>query len=108
MSGPSSSHSPLLVLLASASTTALRMSASAPPKPAIMINGLPGAMGREIAAACLRRGVELVPFGLTGPGLNGEVSVDDGAVGAPMSVNLYDSNSAGEVADRLRAHPNVV
>ena len=43
----------------------------------VMMNGLPGAMGLEIAAACLRReGVALAPFALTGPGCAGEVGVD--------------------------------
>ena len=32
-------------------------------KLSVMVNGIPGAMGREIAAACLRRdGVTLVPY----------------------------------------------
>merc|ERR1719491_728094 len=90
--------------------TALTMSAGAsPPKMAVMINGLPGAMGREIASACLRRGIDLVPFGLTGPDCGGELSVDDGSGGAPTSVRLYESDGADEVADRLRAdYPNAV
>ena len=38
-------------------TSALLAALVAPP--AVMMNGLPGAMGREIAAACLRRGIDL-------------------------------------------------
>ena len=45
----------------------------------VMMNGLPGAMGKEIASACLRRqGVALAPFALTGKGFGGEVEVEDG------------------------------
>lgn len=32
-----------------------------------MVNGLPGAMGQEVAAACLRRGLAVCSVGLTGP-----------------------------------------
>jgi hypothetical protein len=32
-----------------------------------MVNGLPGAMGKEVAAACLRRGLAVCSVGLTGP-----------------------------------------
>ena len=55
------------------------------PSVAIMMNGLPGAMGHEIAAAALRRGVQLAPFALTGPGFGGA----DCAVG-PAVVRLYE------------------
>jgi 4-hydroxy-tetrahydrodipicolinate reductase len=100
----------ILLALLPTVAIALRMSAGvAPPKMAVMINGLPGAMGREIAAACLRRGVELVPFGLTGPDCGGELSVDDGSGGSPTSVHLYEADGADEVAERLRAdYPNAV
>merc|ERR1719291_812961 len=56
----------------------------------LMVNGLPGAMGREIAAACLRRGLKLAPFALTGPGVpDSEIVIDDGRGGEPMSVTLF-------------------
>ena len=78
----------LFVALPTVVTGLVAMSAGGAPKTAVMINGLPGAMGREIASACLRRGVELVPFGLTGPDCGGELSVDDGSGGSPMTVKL--------------------
>lgn len=65
----------------------------------IMMNGLPGAMGKEIAMACLKReGVALAPFALTGPGFAGEVTVDNGQGGDPMTVKLYSPDMADELA----------
>ena len=62
----------------------------------VMMNGLPGAMGLEIAVACLRReGVALAPFALTGPGCAGEVDVDDGSGGGKMTVQLYERRHGG-------------
>ena len=99
----------LFVALPTLVTGLVAMSAGGAPKTAVMINGLPGAMGREIASACLRRGVELVPFGLTGPDCGGELSVDDGSGGSPMTVKLYESDGADEVAARLAAdYPHAV
>lgn len=45
---------------------------------AVMMNGLPGAMGHEVAAACLRRGFQLTPVALTGPDCPAEVDVIEG------------------------------
>lgn len=36
----------------------------------VMVNGLPGNMAREIIEAVQRRGLEVVPFSLTGPGVD--------------------------------------
>jgi 4-hydroxy-tetrahydrodipicolinate reductase len=70
----------------------------------VMMNGLPGAMGKEIAAACLRReGVGLAPFALTGPGCGGEVDVDDGSGGSPMTVKLYEPEQRDELAAAAKA-----
>lgn len=75
-----------------------------PPKLTVMMNGLPGAMGKEIAAACLRReGVDLAPFALTGPGCGGTVDVDDGSGGSPMSVKLYEPSEREELAAAAKA-----
>ena len=68
------------------------------PELTIMMNGLPGAMGREIAADCLRRGYGLAPFCLTGPGCAGEVTVDDGRGGAPLAVQMYEPSDRDTVA----------
>ena len=102
-------HQAMLFALPTVVTGLVAMSAGGAPKMAVMINGLPGAMGREIASACLRRGVELVPFGLTGPDCGGELSVDDGSGGSPVTVKMYESDGADEVAARLAAdYPHAV
>lgn len=43
-----------------------------------MMNGLPGAMGHEVAAACLRRGFGLAPKALTGAKMPAECEVKEG------------------------------
>ena len=76
---------------------------TAPPKFALMINGLPGAMGKEIAAACLRRGIELAPFGMTGDAITDtEVTVDDGHGGTPTTVALFRYEGHPAVATEAR------
>jgi len=62
-----------------------------------MMNGLPGAMGLEVSAACLRRGMECAPIALTGPGCPGSVAVSDGEGGAEQQVRLL--NASGEGVD---------
>ena len=32
----------------------------------VMVNGIPGNMGRIVAETCVARGLELVPYSLTG------------------------------------------
>jgi 4-hydroxy-tetrahydrodipicolinate reductase len=44
-------------------------------RPVVMMSGLPGAMGHEVSQACLRRGFELAPMALTGPGFSAECEV---------------------------------
>ena len=64
----------------------------------VMMNGLPGAMGIEIARACVRReGVSLVPYALTGPGCEGTVDVDG------VSVKLYEPKDRDKLAARVKA-----
>jgi len=61
-------------------------------------------MGKEIAAACLRRaGVTLAPFALTGPGAGGEVVVDDGRGGPEVIVQLYEPDARSDLAARALA-----
>mmetsp|Transcript_9479 Transcript_9479/g.29382 ORF Transcript_9479/g.29382 Transcript_9479/m.29382 type:complete len:286 (-) Transcript_9479:90-947(-) len=45
----------------------------------VMMNGLPGAMGHEVSAACLRRGFGLAPVALTGPGMPSDCAVTEGS-----------------------------
>ena len=81
-----------------------RMLAGEAPKFALMVNGLPGAMGIEIAAACLRRGVELAPFALTGDSVQQEdITVDDGCGGPSHVVKLYKASDREALADAAKA-----
>lgn len=45
---------------------------------AVMMNGLPGAMGVEVSQACLRRGLDLAPMALTGPDMPADCEVVEG------------------------------
>ena len=57
-------------------------------KPTVMVNGLPGNMGLEVSAACLRRGFTVAGIALTGPGMAETVEVDDLEGGAKQTVRL--------------------
>lgn len=72
-------------------------SASSDSDVSIMMNGLPGAMGREIAAAALRRGVRLAPYALTGPGFGGEARCGE------VTVRLYEPAEREALAARVAA-----
>jgi len=67
-----------------------RMAAS---KPTVMVNGLPGNMGLEVSAACLRRGFTVAGIALTGPGMAETVEVDDLEGGAKQTVRLLQAGS---------------
>jgi len=88
-----------------ATTPAPRMLADdASPSCALMVNGLPGAMGVEIAAACLRRGVALAPFALTGDRCEmDEMVVDDGRGGSPHTVRLFRASDREALAAAAKA-----
>jgi 4-hydroxy-tetrahydrodipicolinate reductase len=76
--------------------------AVAPEDVMIVMNGLPGAMGLEVAAACRRRGFQLAPVALTGASFGGtsvEVVAEptDPAsteYGPPVTVALVDGTDA--------------
>lgn len=42
----------------------------------VMMNGLSGKMGLDVAAACLRKGFRIAPYAMSGTG-SGEVKVSD-------------------------------
>jgi len=66
----------------------------------IMMNGLPGAMGQEVAAACLRRGFKIAPYAFTGPDVElDSVNVNDQQGGAPITVSLIKgpTNTENEI-----------
>lgn len=68
----------------------------------VMMNGLPGAMGHEVSAACMRRGMQLAPIALTGAGCAATVQVSDGNGGKEQEVRLLDANTDG-VDEELKA-----
>jgi 4-hydroxy-tetrahydrodipicolinate reductase len=72
----------------------------------LMMNGLPGAMGHEVSAACLRRGFQIAPIALTGPGAPSHVNVSDGEGGPTTAVRLVAGDDAVgrlEAAAELKA-----
>ncbi len=67
----------------------------------VLVNGLPGNMGHEVSAACLRRGFKVGGAALTGPSMPGTVDVTDGEGGPATSVRLIGPGPASET--ELRA-----
>merc|ERR1711907_27831 len=61
--------------------------------PTVMVNGLPGAMGKEVSAACIRRGFNIAPIALTGPGMAESVDVSDLEGGPVRTVRLIEAGS---------------
>jgi 4-hydroxy-tetrahydrodipicolinate reductase len=62
----------------------------------LMMNGLPGAMGHEVSAACIRRGFQIAPVALTGPGSPATTEVSDGEGGPTTTVRLV-SDATGRL-----------
>ncbi|CAM9764999.1 unnamed protein product [Chrysoparadoxa australica] len=79
---------------------ASRTTMSAAPDIHVMMNGLPGAMGYEVAAACLRKGFKLAPYSLTGPNIDeSEVEVDDLEGGEKTKVKLIKGDADPSLID---------
>ncbi|CAN0003554.1 unnamed protein product, partial [Ectocarpus fasciculatus] len=57
----------------------------------VMMNGLSGKMGLDVAAACLRKGFRIAPYAMSGSG-SGEVSVANPKGGDPTTVTLVPSD----------------
>ncbi|KAG8466078.1 hypothetical protein KFE25_005648 [Diacronema lutheri] len=87
---------------------------SKPTEVTVVVNGLPGAMGVEVAQACLRRGMRLASVGLTGPSRQGETVEVEGPDGintvrlvpGPTSTSPDPSaecEAVGAQLERLRA-----
>jgi 4-hydroxy-tetrahydrodipicolinate reductase len=65
----------------------------------VMMNGLPGAMGHEVARACLRRGFDLAPAAMTGPGMPKECEVVEGDKKITVKLVGPDDDQKKAVAD---------
>jgi len=63
-----------------------------------MMNGLPGAMGHEVSAACLRRGFGLTEVSLTGPGMPAECTVEESGTSAKVRLIAPDTPGAQTAA----------
>lgn len=89
---------------------AAHMSSVPPEDITVVMNGLPGAMGQEVARACLRRGMALAPMALTGPGMPESTDVEEGDVRAtvklvpgPQSTDVDETALCEETGRALKA-----
>ena len=70
----------------------------------VMVNGIPGNMGRIVAETCVARGLELVPYSLTG-----EVIVEDESVVAGRTIQLLKpSNRESRIDKVLSEYPGLI
>ena len=70
----------------------------------VMVNGIPGNMGRIVAETCVARGLELVPYSLTG-----EIIVENESVVAGRTIQLLKpSNREERISEVLAKYPNVI
>mmetsp|Transcript_8098 Transcript_8098/g.17575 ORF Transcript_8098/g.17575 Transcript_8098/m.17575 type:complete len:291 (+) Transcript_8098:64-936(+) len=60
----------------------------------IMMNGLPGAMGKEVSAACVRRGFKVANVALTGPGCSGSYQLTLEEEKVDQTIELVEVNEA--------------
>lgn len=71
----------------------------------IMVNGMPGPMATAAAEACLRKGLKLSPFALTGPGQEPmTISVLDTVTSSHQDVRLIPSDKTDEIEAKLAGH----
>ena len=69
-----------------------------------MVNGIPGNMGRIVAETCVARGLELVPYSLTG-----EIIVENESEVAGKTIQLLKpSNREERIGEVLAKYPNVI
>ena len=70
----------------------------------VMVNGIPGSMGRIVAETCVARGLELVPYSLTG-----EIIVENEAEVAGKTIQLLKpSNREARIGEVLAKYPNMI
>lgn len=69
-----------------------------------MVNGMPGPMATAAAEACLRKGLKLCPFALTGPDIERmTISVVDTITERKQDVDLIPSSQSESVIERLNS-----
>ena len=70
----------------------------------VMVNGIPGNMGKIVVETCVKRGLELVPYSLTG-----EIIVENESVVAGKTVQLLKpSNREERIGEVLAKYPNLI
>jgi 4-hydroxy-tetrahydrodipicolinate reductase len=69
-------------------------------KIAVMMVGLPGAMGHEVSQACIRNGIELVPSSMTGPKMPKDCEVTEGDT--KVTVKLVGPDTPGAQLEALK------
>lgn len=70
----------------------------------VMVNGIPGSMGRIVAETCIARGLSLVPFSLTGEQI---VESESEIFGKKVEL-LKPSNREARIAEILSKYPNLI
>lgn len=70
----------------------------------VMVNGIPGNMGKIVAETCVKRGLELVPYSLTG-----EIIVENESEVAGKTIQLLKpSNREARIGEVLAKYPNML
>jgi 4-hydroxy-tetrahydrodipicolinate reductase len=69
----------------------------------VMVNGMPGPMAVAAAEACLRKGLKLNPFAMTGPEIEpSTITVTDAVTGNSGDVRLIPSTDTNEIISCLQ------
>jgi 4-hydroxy-tetrahydrodipicolinate reductase len=82
-------------------TTSLPMASSDEIR--VMVNGMPGPMATAAAEACLRKGLSLSPFAMTGPDVqSSSITVVDDVTGTQANIRLIPSTEKDEILSSLK------
>jgi dihydrodipicolinate reductase len=82
----------------------LAVMAAAAPKPVVMVNSCTGKMGRAVAEAATRAGLQVAPYTLVGAGESG-ATIDV----AGQAMQLVGPDERDAVIERLKQqHPNLI
>ena len=94
---------PLTTNLPRTTTMRLRMAdESSSSEVYVMVNGMPGPMATAAAEACLRKGLKLSPFAMTGPDIEpATITVVDAVTGKSSNVRLIPSTQTDEIVKCL-------
>ena len=69
----------------------------------VMVNGMPGPMATAAAEACIRKGLKLAPFAMTGPDMEEmSITVVDSVTGNSANVRLIPSSNMDGIESSLK------